>query len=300
VHQEQANRASAVQGILLTVAYAGGSFHGFVLQANGRTVAQELLGAVQKRDPHVGAFRCVSRTDAGVHARGQLVAFDMTRVISPRGWVLAVNQDLPDEVSVRHAAVVAVGFDPRRHVKQKWYRYSLHLDVRRDPFLEPFGWRIHHPLDLDLARGDAADLVGTHDFAAFRSAADQRECTVRTISRVLIHQDADDPRVAYVDVCGTGFLHNMVRIIVGTLYDIARGHLPPGTIRKALATGDRRDLGITAPSQGLCLMKVELESLAMIGPGWPTCSLPGMSSPPPGCEPGPWGRNHLQSDTEDP
>ena len=263
----------ATQGILLTLAYQGGPFHGFVLQSNARSVAEELLKAAHQCDPHITSLRCVSRTDAGVHAYGQLVAFDTNRVIAPRGWVLALNRCLPKEISVRYAAHVPVGFDPRGYVLQKWYRYSLLRDVRRDPFLDATSWRVYCPLDLELARAEAHCIVGTHDFAAFRSSSDCRDCTVRTINQVSVYEEASDPRLVVVDVRGSAFLHNMVRIIVGSLYDVARGQLPPGTIARALSTGDRRILGVTAPPHGLCLMSVELEGIPEPAQEWPTsCS----------------------------
>ncbi|MCL2825346.1 MAG: tRNA pseudouridine(38-40) synthase TruA [Polyangiaceae bacterium] len=258
-----------VQGILLTLAYAGGPFHGFVVQANARSVAGELLAAARKCDPHVSALRCVSRTDAGVHARCQLVAFDTSIMIPLRGWVLVLNRGLPDEVSVRSAIQVPVGFDPRRVVKHKWYRYVLLRDRCRDPFLEGTAWRVICPLDLELARKESESIVGTHDFAAFRSAVDARDNTIRTITSLSIHECSDDPRQLFIDVCGTGFMHNMVRIIVGSLYDIARGKLPPGTMGKALATKNRSTLGITAPAHGLCLMGVELDMSLNDFPHWP-------------------------------
>jgi tRNA pseudouridine38-40 synthase len=265
---------AAAQGVLLTVAYAGGPFHGFVEQANARTVAGELRGARRECDPHASPLRCVSRTDTGVHARRQLVAFDTTRLIPPRGWVLGVNRHLPDEISIRRVAIVPVGFDPRGYAKQKWYRYSLLRDVRRDPFLDATTWRIGGRLDLELARTEAQALVGTHDFAAFRSAADERTSTVRTLTSLAIEPASHDPRLVFVDVWGTGFLHNMVRIIVGTLIDVARGKLPPGTMARGLSTLDRRTLGITAPPQGLCLRHVELEAAPEPYDIWPQAGAP--------------------------
>lgn len=258
-------------GVLLTVAYDGGSFHGFALQTNAHSVAGELLGAVQSLDPTVGSLRVVSRTDAGVHARGQLVAFDAARFISPRGWVLGLSARLPDTVAARSAIAVPAGFDPRHYAAAKWYRYTLLLDCRRDPFIDTRAWRISWPLDFERARAAARLAVGTHDFAAFRSAADIRTTTVRTLRAIDIAVDGQDPRLVHIDVRGDRFLHNMVRIIVGTLVDVARGRLGPHVIADALASGDRRVLGVTAPSCGLCLQQVRisfpLDPEAMWPPG---------------------------------
>ena len=264
--------AGAARGVLLTVAYVGTEFHGYALQPNARTVAGELLGAVRELDPGVRGLRGVSRTDAGVHARGQLVAFDSSRAIPPRGWVLGLARHLPDSIAVRQATLVAPGFDPREHAQRKWYRYTLLHDCRRDPFFEAVSWRIGGALDLDLARSEARALIGTHDFAAFRCAADERTSTCRTLDDVSILRDESDGRLVYVDVRGDGFLHNMVRIIVGTLVDVARGRLGGGTVQRGLASLDRRDLGITAPAQGLCLQRVWLDCADDEDSTWPKAS----------------------------
>lgn len=250
-----------MNGILLTVAYDGGPFAGFAPQPSQRTVAGELLGALRALDPHVREVRGASRTDAGVHARGQRVAFDSAMSIPPKGWVLGTARHLPDEIAVRRAAVVPVGFVPRFASKGKHYRYTLLRDPVRDPFFEGKVWRAPELLvegAIERARREAGLAVGTHDFAAFRSSADERESTVRTLREVAVSVDADDPRIVRVDVRGDAFLHNMVRILVGTLVDVGRGRLPPGAIERALASRDRRDAGITAPPDGLCLERVEL------------------------------------------
>lgn len=264
---------STLRGILLTVAYDGAGFHGYALQPSARTVAGELLGAIQAMDPKVREIRGVSRTDAGVHATGQLVAFDSSSSIPPRGWVLGLLAHLPDEVATRRAAIVPAGFDPRHHVAHKHYRYSLLLDQVRDPFLDRTCWRVGAALDLGLARQAAALVVGTHDFAAFRSSADERTSTTRTILSVEIARALHDPRLVTIDVRGTAFLHNMVRILAGTLVDVARGRLRPTCMTDALASGQRADLGITAPPQGLCLVSVTLDEAAGVCDHWPTIPL---------------------------
>ena len=257
-------------GVLLTVAYDGGPFAGFVVQPGQRTVAGELLGAVRTLDPAVRELRGASRTDAGVHAHGQRVAFDTAKTIPPRGWVLALTRHLPKEIAVRRAAFVAEGFTPRFVSLGKRYRYLLLRDPVRDPFLEGRVWRapgIAGDEPLALAQREAALAVGTHDFRAFRSADDPRTNTVRTLRAVTVSVDPSDPRVVRVDVEGDAFMHNMVRILVGTLVDVARGTLPPGAITRALASGDRRDAGITAPGLGLYLEEVFLPDEG--SDGWP-------------------------------
>ena len=248
--------------VLLTVAYDGRRFAGFARQPGQRTIAGELLGAIQALDPSVRDLRGASRTDARVHARGQRVAFDTIVDIPPRGWVLAVTRHLPEEIAVRRAAFVPDGFSPRFGNRGKRYRYLILREPARDPFLEGRAWRspsFDREGAVDRARREAALALGTHDFAAFRSSADERENTERTLRAVSFTVDPSDARILRVDVEGSAFLHNMVRILVGTLSDVARGRLPEGAIGRALASKARSDAGITAPPDGLYLEEVLLD-----------------------------------------
>jgi len=243
--------------ILLTVAYDGRNFSGWAMQDGTRTVAGELLGAIRQMDPSVTGVRGVSRTDAGVHARGQLAAFTPGRTIAPRGWALGLVAHLPDEITIRQAARVLDAEDPRGRTVRKRYRYLILRDVVRDPFWAGRAMRYGKPLDLGILRAEAESLVGTHDFRAFRSSADTRTNTIRTIEQILVEPLAGDPRVLAVDVVGNAFMHNMVRIIVGALLDVARGRLPRGQLAQVLRSGTRSDLGMTAPAAGLYLEHVD-------------------------------------------
>ena len=253
-----AARDSASFGVLLTLSYDGTPFSGYAKQTNGRTIAGELEGAIRSVDPHASSTRGVSRTDAGVHARGQLVAFDATRDIDPRGWVLALNRELPKEIAVVRAARTAAGFEPRRAVVSKTYVYRVLASPTREPLLENTTWRVPYRLNQLAMQAAAALLQGEHDFRAFRGAADARADTVRHIFRIELCPDAQDPRILVLSVTGNKFLYNMLRIIAGTLVDIGRGHLPPDTFTRAFASGLRKDLGITAPPEGLILETIEL------------------------------------------
>jgi len=257
-------------GVLLTVAYDGERFSGWASQpgqADVRTVQDVLRGAILSMDPGASAPRGASRTDAGVHAEGQVAAFDPTRDIEPRGWVLGLDAALPDDVAVRAARQVPAGFEPRAAARGKRYRYRLLLDPVRDPLLRGRAWRVGHPLDLERMARECARLEGTHDFRAFRSAKDERENTVRTLSRVALEREND--RVVGIVVEGSAFMHNMVRILAGTLVDVARGHLDEETVTRAIASGKREDLGATAPAHGLVLERVELAGLDDGGSAWP-------------------------------
>jgi len=262
-----------LHGVLLTLAYDGAPFSGYAKQTNGRTIAGELEGAIARVDPKASSTRGVSRTDAGVHARGQLVAFDSTRDIDSRGWVLAINQELPREIAVVRAARIPATFEPRRHVLHKTYVYRILESRTRDPLVDQFAWRVPYRLNHLLMCEAAKTIQGEHDFRAFRGSADTREETVRHIFRITLTPATHDSRITELTVTGNKFLYNMIRIIAGTLVDVGREHLPPSVFTRALASGLRKDLGITAPPEGLVLQEIQLSDVARdhwppLGPLW--------------------------------
>ncbi len=261
-------RSGNPTAILLEVAYDGTAFHGYAKQIPEiRTVADTLKQAVESVDARASHLRGSSRTDTGVHARAQLVAFDAELRIPPKGWVLGLNRHLPDDVVVRRAYDVPYGFDPRSFIDWKRYGYRICTSRVRDPMEHNRAWHVHDPLDLGLLREELSALVGTHDFRAFRSAQDERTETTRTI---LEASATPVDSAVEVTVRGNGFMHNMVRIIVGTLIDVARGRKKPGATSRAIASGVRTDLGMTAPPQGLTLLETKLVSAAPLGEGWPS------------------------------
>lgn len=262
-----AESTAAAYGVLCTVAYDGRPFAGFARQPSARTIAGELDGAVRAIDPNASLVRGSSRTDAGVHALAQRVAFDTAFDIPPRGWVSAIAAELPREIAIVHAARVDAGFEPRHHARKKTYRYVVLESVVRDPFLEGRAWRLPDRLNHETMQKEARALVGRHDFAAFRSTADTREDSVRQLFRIEVRSDSRDPRATLIEVEGDRFMHRMVRIIAGMLVDVGRGRLEPGAAERALASRDRRDLGITAPPDGLYLIASALDDEGQ--DGWP-------------------------------
>jgi tRNA pseudouridine38-40 synthase len=253
-------------GVLLTVAYDGKTFSGFARQTNARTIAGELDGAIAVIDPKATPVRGASRTDAGVHARGQRVAFDSDKSLLPRNWALAIGAQLPTEIAITRAAVVAPGYDPRRHALHKRYRYLVLESPVRDPFLEGRAWRVPYRLNHVLMQEEAHALVGEHDFAAFRGAQDERTETVRRMFRARVRA-AVDSRCIEIVVEGDRFLYRMMRIIAGTLVDVGSGRLEPNAVKRALDTRHREDLGVTAPAEGLYLEHMELDDEG--AEGWP-------------------------------
>jgi tRNA pseudouridine38-40 synthase len=256
-----------LHGVLLEVAYDGTAFHGWATQPRVRTVQETLFGAVVAMDHRASAPRGASRTDAGVHAAGQLVAFDTSHRIPARGWVLGLNRHLPADVAVRSACAVPAGYAPRFAARGKRYRYQIVVDLVRDPRWRERAWRVPQ-LDIDAMASEGAAAVGTHDFAGFRSAGDARETTVRTLTRVDVERSQDSPALSVV-VEGNAFLYNMVRILVGTMVDVGRGRLPTGAVARTLQSRNRRDAGTTAPAQGLVLERVHAELPPEAGERWP-------------------------------
>ncbi len=262
-------------GIRLVVAYDGTAFHGWARQPDTRTVQGVLEAAVASMAGHDVICRGAGRTDRGVHALGQVAAFETARAIPPQGWLRGINQALPDDVSVRAAEACAAGYEPRFDAIDKTYRYVLLVDDERDPLLRHRAWRLpprlRHPdrasasrpadtLDLEAMRETAARLLGTHDFRAFRAADDEREQTTRTLHALdLVTDWAGDPRQIALSVRGSAFMKNMVRILTGTLLEVGRGRTTPARVASLLGpTGRREEAGPTAPAEGLTLVTVRL------------------------------------------
>lgn len=244
----------------LLVAYDGTDFHGWQRQEPPdrpplRTVQGVLTEAVAEviRQPAevVGA----SRTDAGVHARGQVAAFSAPHGVPIERLAVALNARLPQDVCVLEARVAPEGFDPISDCTSKCYRYQVAHSARAPDrallFERRMLWRTWHRLDLARMQEAAARLVGTHDFAAFAQASHGRQSTVRSIHGCTVW--APTTGRLTIEVAGSGFLYNMVRIIAGTLVEVGRGQIAPETVTRALHERDRDLVGPTLPPQGLCL-----------------------------------------------
>lgn len=245
----------------LVVAYDGTDFHGFQRQPGQRTVQGELERAASEMAGHPVSVRGAGRTDAGVHALGQVVAFDSARLISERGWMLGLNTKLPDDIRVQHARACAPGYHPRFDSVGKRYRYLLQLGEAKNPLLRHRAWQLGKwRLDVARMREAARALIGTHDFRAFRAADDERENTVRSLWAIEITEGfGGDRSLIALEFHGNAFMKNMVRILTGTLVDVGIGRLSVEAMGRLLgAEAQRSDAGQTAPPQGLTLVEVEL------------------------------------------
>jgi tRNA pseudouridine38-40 synthase len=244
----------ARHNLRLTIEYDGTAYGGWQVQENAPTVQGTIEAAIRQmaNDPTV-RLRAAGRTDAGVHARGQVANFYTEASIPPHGWRKGLNSLLPPDVAVRDAVEVGLEFDARRHARGKLYRYSIYDHETRSPLRARATWHVRSRLDEAAMNAAAEPLVGQHDFSAFRAADCERLSTVRDLSRLTVRRDGD---LVEIEVVATAFLKNMVRIIAGTL--VAAGHhrLGPVDVAAIRDGGDRTRAGVTAPPHGLCLVEV--------------------------------------------
>ena len=239
--------------ILLTVEYDGTRYAGWQRQSNALTVQEVLEDRLGKLTRASVTLHGASRTDAGVHALGQSAHFDTECAIPADKFCYAVNTTLPEDIRVSASLEVPGTFHARFSTKGKRYRYLMHAAPHAGALDRLTHAHVIYPLDIDLMRLEARDLIGTHDFAAFAASGSVVKDTVRTITRADVEKNGHEVALT---VEGTGFLYNMVRIIAGTLIGVGSGKLETGAFRRAIQSGDRLDLGVTAPAKGLTLMEV--------------------------------------------
>ena len=240
--------------IHLILEYDGTRYAGWQRQANALAVQQvveEKLVRLTRRDGVV--VHGASRTDAGVHALGQSAHFDTDCAIPAEKFSYALNTMLPPDIRVRASEEAPPSFHARLSAKGKRYRYLFHAAPHAGALDRLTHAHVIYPLDVALMAREAQSLIGTHDFAAFAASGSVVRDTVRTIRRAEVARDGAEIRLV---VEGTGFLYNMVRIIAGTLVGVGSGKLAPGAFARAIESGDRLDLGVTAPPHGLTLMEV--------------------------------------------
>jgi len=237
----------------LIVEYDGTGFSGFQFQPQERTVAGTLEEALSQIMDVPVKVTAAGRTDAGVHAVGQVISFTGRAGFPIERLALALNSALPQDLSVRDAAVTGADFSARLSALDRSYTYVVFN--RAEPSAVARRWSAfeHRPLDLDAMRCAAADLVGTHDFVTFCGVLPERGGTVRRLEDLSIERDGPLLRLNFR---ANGFLHRMVRIATGTLLEIGSGRRSPDSIPAILAARDRRAAGLTAPAQGLFLVAV--------------------------------------------
>jgi tRNA pseudouridine38-40 synthase len=246
-----------MRNIKLTLCYDGTDFHGWQRQRQLRTVQQVLEEALEGLTGAHATTTASGRTDAGVHAMGQVVNFLTASRYSTETFVRALNARLPHDVRVLDAAEVPQSFHATLDAKSKRYRYSIDNGRIASPFQLRSAWHVPRPLDEAAMRRAGASLIGRHDFRSFETEWPNRLTSVRTILDLTVERLGD---AVTIEVEADGFLYNMVRSIAGTLALVGKGRRPESWVAEVLAAQARVEAGPTAPPQGLCLLLVRYSS----------------------------------------
>ncbi|MGA8530456.1 MAG: tRNA pseudouridine(38-40) synthase TruA [Acidobacteriaceae bacterium] len=253
----------------LTLAYDGTDFFGWQVQPDRVTVQGTLADTIERVTGERVLPQGSGRTDAGVHARGQVASFSLEAPIPAENLLRALNRKLPESVRVLSAEPAPPEFHARHAARAKTYEYRIDRAEICPPWRARFAWALNWPLDLSRMHASAQAVHGTHDFTSFaafdpdratRSAGDEEEGGPRAIGniRTIFHSEwQQDGETLTYRVRGDGFLHHMVRNLVGTFVDIGRGHLEPEAIPRILEARTREAAGPTAPARGLFLYRVE-------------------------------------------
>lgn len=239
----------------LTIAYDGTRYAGWQTQRSTRnpTIQDTLERVLSQILQEPVAVVASGRTDAGVHALAQVAHARVRSSLPCERIARSLNALLPPDIAVTRVADAAPAFHARFGAVSKRYQYRIFTGAVVRPFERPYVHQVRAPLNVALMRREARALTGRHDFRAFARASDTKRSTTRTITEVAVHRLGSE---VHIEIAGNGFLHTMVRSLVGTLIDIGRGRLAPGTMRRLLRTGQRRSAGTTAPAKGLTLVSV--------------------------------------------
>ncbi|MDP4677653.1 MAG: tRNA pseudouridine(38-40) synthase TruA [Burkholderiaceae bacterium] len=249
--------------LALGLAYDGTHFQGWQTQPSGASVQDHLERALASFVGEPVACVCAGRTDAGVHAKGQVVHIDVEVERPVWNWVRGVNSFLPSGIRVQWASPVAPDFHARFSARSRAYRYTLYNHAVDSPLQSRFATWVFQPLDHLAMHAAAQALVGEHDFSSFRAAQCQAQSPVRRLSSVIVSRDN---RLVTIDIRANAFLHHMVRNIVGSLVAVGQGVQKEDHLANLLAVKDRRLADRTFPAQGLCLEHVEYDQLFVCEP----------------------------------
>jgi len=248
--------------IRLRLAYEGTRYSGWQIQPGRATAQGAVAEAIRRVTGETVLPKGSSRTDAGVHALDQVVAFSTVSPLEPGVWQRALNAHLPSDITVTAADFAPPGFDPVSAAVRKRYRYRIHDTDAKPVLSRHLVWRWRGRLDVAAMAAAAGALVGEHDFTSFETSPSTRLSKVRTIHTLEVFRPplAADPlgAEAWIEVEGNGFLYNMVRIIAGSLVMVGAGRRRPGWLADALAARSRPAAGPTAPPQGLVLVSINL------------------------------------------
>ena len=240
--------------VKLVLSYDGTRYVGWQFQPNGPSIQAELERALSTLHKEPVRITGAGRTDAGVHALGQVASLAVEHPLPASAYVKGMNALLPEDVAVRAAEVRGAPFDARRDARGKRYRYRIENLPTRAPLTRLQAWQVFRPLDVDAMRGAAAPLLGRHDFGAFRAADCEAAHAVRELRRLEVLSDGRGSVEVVAEA--TAFLKHMVRNLVGTLVEVGLGARAAGSMEGLLASRDRRLAGRTAPPHGLVLDEV--------------------------------------------
>jgi len=247
-----------VRNIRMTISYDGTDYHGFQAQSHtDRTIQGQLERALLKLTNESTTVIGSGRTDAGVHARAQVVNFMTNSRIPVERWALALNSILPDDIVVIDAKEETLDFHARHDAKRKTYRYTINNNRFPDVLQRRYQHHVPTPLNREWMEEALRHLIGEHDFTSFCSAKSTQRSHVRTIYEARL--EATEDGLIHIYVTGNGFLYNMVRIIAGTVIEVGMGKRTVEQFRQLLLTKDRRQGGITAPAKGLVLWNVDYD-----------------------------------------
>ena len=242
--------------IRLVAEYDGTNYVGWQIQPNGVSVQEVIRNAICDLTRENVVLHGSGRTDSGVHAKAQVMHFDTDSRIPAEKFPYALNVALPPDIRILYGDEADGSFHARYDVKRKSYRYTVYNAPHASVFYRNTALHVHQALDFDAMQSAARNVLGEHDFSAFKAVGTDLPSTVRTMYR---SEWTRDGMFLYYDVCGSGFMYNMVRILVGTMLEIGKGYIPGDSIRRALESGRRIDAGATAPAHGLCMTRVEYE-----------------------------------------
>lgn len=242
-----------MRNIKLILQYDGSAYHGWQRQNNAVTIQEVCENAVAAVTRSEVKLTGCGRTDAGVHARAYVCNFKSDTKIPEQRLCHAINSALPEDIICIGAQDMPEAFDAKRSAKSKHYMYKIYNAEFFDVFLRGRAWHVKYPLDIEKMQRAAQAFLGEHDFAGFASSGYSVKTTVRTIYSLEV---AKSDKLITIDVCGNGFLYNMVRIITGTLVSCGAGRINPDEMSGIIAACDRKRAGITAPAEGLYLSEV--------------------------------------------
>ncbi|MGA1843715.1 MAG: tRNA pseudouridine(38-40) synthase TruA [bacterium] len=237
----------------LTIRYDGTGYAGWQVQPGRQTIQGVIEEGLETILHEPCRLTGAGRTDAGVHALGQVAHFTTCATIPAKSLKRALNSILPRDIAIAEASVVHPGFHARRDAVAKRYRYRIFRDSTRDPFLWPYTWFIPHPLDIEAIRRCLPILRGEHDFSAFSVAKRDGRSGIRRLMNIAMVDKGGD---LVIEFLGNGFLRKQVRRMVGTLIEVGRGRFTPDHVQSMLDSLDPAEAGVTAPPQGLFLVKV--------------------------------------------